>query len=85
MVLVAGGALGIVLVFRGQLKVLVDLATTLSFLVAPVIAWWNLRLVTSERMPADARPPRWLQVWAWLGLAFLTAFGAVYVWISFLS
>ena len=84
-VLVAGGALGIVLFFRGQLKVLVDLATTLSFLVAPVIAWWNLRLVTSERMPADARPPRWLQVWAWLGLAFLTAFGAVYVWISFLS
>ena len=69
-VLVAGGALGIVLVFRGQLKVLVDLATTLSFLVAPVIAWWNLRLVTSKRMPADARPPRWLQVWARLGLAF---------------
>ena len=60
-VLVAGGALGIVLAFRGQLKVLVDLATTLSFLVAPLIAWWNLKLVTSDQMPAEARPPKWLQ------------------------
>jgi len=84
-VLVAGGALGIVLAFRGQLKVLVDLATTLSFLVAPLIAWWNLKLVTSDQMPAEARPPKWLQVWAWLGLAFLTAFGGVYVWVSLLS
>ena len=85
LVLVAGGALGIVLAFRGQLKVLVDLATTLSFLVAPLIAWWNLKLVTSDQMPTEARPPKWLQLWAWLGLAFLTAFGGLYVWVSLLS
>ena len=80
LLLVAGGGLAIVLAFRGQLKGLVDLATTLSFLVAPIIAWCNLRLVTSEAFPREARPGRGMRVWAWLGLAFLTAFSLFYAW-----
>ena len=83
LLLVAGGGLGIVLAFQGQLKVLVDLATTLSFLVAPIIAWWNLRLVTSDHFPAEAKPGKGLQGAAWLGLLFLTAFSAVYLWVLF--
>ena len=83
LVLVALGALLVVLAFRGQLKTLVDLATTLSFLVAPVIAFWNLRLVTRDDFPTEAKPGRALQAWAWLGLLFLTAFSAVYVWVLF--
>lgn len=83
LLLVAGGGLGIVLAFQGQLKVLVDLATTLSFLVAPIIAWWNLRLVTSDHFPEEAKPGKGLQGAAWLGLLFLTAFSAVYLWVLF--
>ena len=83
LVLVALGGLAIVLAFRGQLKTLVDLATTLSFLVAPVIAFWNLRLVTRNDFPTEAKPGRVLQAWAWLGLLFLTAFSIVYVWVLF--
>ena len=83
LVVVALGGLLVVLAFRGQLKTLVDLATTLSFLVAPVIAFWNLRLVTRDDFPAEAKPGRILQAWAWLGLLFLTAFSAVYVWVLF--
>ena len=33
-----------------------DLATTLSFLTAPVLAWLNYRAVTSDRMPEERRP-----------------------------
>ena len=83
LVLVAIGGLLVVLAFRGQLKTLVDLATTLSFLVAPVIAFWNLRLVTRDDFPAEAKPGRALQAWAWFGLLFLTAFSALYVWVLF--
>ena len=83
LVLVALGGLAIVLAFRGQLKTLVDLATTLSFLVAPVIAFWNLRLVTRDDFPAEAKPGLVLQAWAWLGLLFMTAFSVVYVWVLF--
>ena len=83
LVLVAAGGLGIVLQFAGQIKLLVDIATTLSFVVAPAIAWWNLRLVTGASFPPEARPGAGLQGWAWAGLAFLILFTGVYlVWLA---
>lgn len=82
LVLVAAGGLGLVLLFAGQIKKLVDVATTLSFVVAPVIAWWNLRLVTNANFDVSARPGTLMKVWAWAGLAFLTLFTGVYlVWL----
>jgi len=82
LVLVAAGGLGIVLQFAGQIKLLVDIATTLSFVVAPVIAWWNLRLVTRNTLDAEGQPGPVLRAWAWAGLAFLTLFTGVYlVWL----
>ena len=83
LVLNAGGGLAILLVFSGQIKPLLDLATTLSFLVAPVIAYWNLTLVT--RPDFEGRPGRGLVAWAWVGLAFLTAFSALYAWVIWLA
>lgn len=83
LILVSLGGLGVVMAFKGQLKTLVDLATTLSFLVAPVIAYWNLRLVTREDFPPEARPGKGLQAWAWMGLLFLSAFSGVYLWMTF--
>ena len=71
------------MLFSGQIKQLVDLATTLSFLVAPLVAFWNLRLVTRPDFPKDARPGRGLQAWAWAGLVFLTAFTLWFLWIQF--
>jgi Mn2+/Fe2+ NRAMP family transporter len=83
LVTVAAGGLALVVLFSGQIKQLVDLATTLSFLVAPLVAFWNLRLVTRPDFPKDARPGRGLQAWAWAGLAFLTAFTLWFLWIQF--
>ncbi|MDG1674101.1 MAG: Nramp family divalent metal transporter [Flavobacteriales bacterium] len=83
LILVAAGGLGIVLQFAGQIKLLVDIATTLSFVVAPVIAWWNLRLVTRNAFDEAGRPGPVLRAWAWAGLAFLTLFTGVYlVWLA---
>ena len=82
---VAAGGLAIVVMFSGQIKQLVDLATTLSFLVAPLVAFWNLLLVTRSDFPEDARPGRGLQAWAWAGLVFLTAFTLWFLWIQFVA
>ena len=79
---IAVGGLVIVVLFSGQIKQLVDLATTLSFLVAPLVAFWNLRLVTRSNFPVNARPGRGLQAWAWAGLAFLTSFTLWFLWIQ---
>ena len=53
----AAGGLAIVVMFSGQIKQLVDLATTLSFLVAPLVAFWNLRLVTRSDFPRTPTGP----------------------------
>jgi len=79
---VALGGLVLVLLFAGSMKLLVDVATTLSFLVAPAIAWWNLKLVTASHVPRSAQPGRFLIFWAWAGLVFLSLFAVVYlVWL----
>ncbi len=84
MLLAVAGALLLTSVFRGRLTAMVDLATTLSFLTAPVLGYINLRVVTSNDMPADARPELWLLRLSWAGLAFGVLFGLAFlVWRFF--
>ena len=61
---------------------MVSIATTLSFMVARILAWLNYRVVTDKHMPENARPGLFLRVLSWLGIAFFTGFTIVYlVWI----
>jgi Mn2+/Fe2+ NRAMP family transporter len=70
-------------VFRAEspvgFKSLVDVATTLSFLVAPVIAVLNFGLVTRKDFPADGRPSALLKTTSLLGIIFLAGFAVIYV------
>jgi len=71
--------------FGGALPLLVDLATTLSFVVAPIIAGLNYHLVTRRAFPAFAKPGRGMRIWSFLGLAFLSSFSLVYLYSRFLA
>ncbi|MFK7755924.1 MAG: NRAMP family divalent metal transporter [Flavobacteriales bacterium] len=55
-------------------KSLVDVATTLSFLVAPFVALANYKLVTNKSFPKDEQPKLWLKVLSVLGMVFLVGF-----------
>ncbi|MDR8393627.1 Nramp family divalent metal transporter [Aliifodinibius sp. S!AR15-10] len=72
-----------VLYFLGnQFTVMIDLATTLSFLTAPVLAYINYRLVTGETMPDGTKPKPWLRWLSWAGMIFLAGFALLYLyWI----
>ena len=61
---------------------LIDFATTLSFVSAPLVAWISLRAVTGKHIHASAHPPRGLLALAWLSLIFGIAFSAA--WLSWL-
>ena len=76
--LVATGALTLILAFPSDIRTLVDVATTLSFVVAPVVAAANWYLVSRTSFPTHARPPKWLHVLAGAGLLFLVAFGVLF-------
>jgi Mn2+/Fe2+ NRAMP family transporter len=81
--IVAIGSFGIIFFFGKHLKDLVDLATTLSFLIAPVIAIVNYRLVTGSHVKKEDQPKLWLRILSWLGIIFLTGFAVYYVIIRF--
>lgn len=77
----AGIGWAILMFFGGGLRAMVDLATTLSFLTAPVLAVINY-LVIMRLAPVEARPGRgmrWLSVGS---IGFLGVFsGAYVVWL----
>lgn len=75
-------SLGVLYFLGDSFTLMVDLATTLSFLTAPVLAYINYRLVTAEHMPDDSRPQPWLKWLSWSGIIFLTGFALLYLyWI----
>lgn len=79
LVLLSVGALVIIHYFGDRFTGLIDFATTISFLAAPVLAWLSLRLLTGPHTPEAHRPGRPLQALAWIGLVFLIGFCAAWV------
>lgn len=76
------GSLLIIIFAAKSMGSLVSLATTLSFLVAPILAWLNYRVITHKHMPDHARPGLFLRILSILGIAFFTIFTIVYFyWI----
>ncbi len=76
------GAMVILAKLTGAFTTLVDFAAGLSFISAPILAYFNYRLVTGEHMPAGARPSRGYARFAWLCLLALTLFaGAYLIWL----
>jgi len=65
--------------FAGNLTTLIDFATTISFLTAPVLGYLNLRTVTSPEVASEHRPSPRMLVLSWVGLALLGGTAAVYV------
>lgn len=76
---VAGGAIILLGVLKGSMTFMVDLATTLSFLIAPLLAILNFRLVTSKIMPSGTQPGLKMRIWSWMGIGFLTIFALIFL------
>lgn len=74
------GAFAIISLFGQHIKSLVDLSTTVSFLLAPLIAAVNFKLVLSAQVLPEHRPGTWLRALSWAGIVFLTGFAAYFVW-----
>lgn len=60
-------------------KVLIDTATILCFLMAPVFAWVNFRVVSADFMPKEHRPSRFLTIFSWVCLIFLSLLAVIYI------
>jgi Mn2+/Fe2+ NRAMP family transporter len=85
MFVVASGAVILLTLLSNTMTFMVDLATTLSFLTAPILAIINYKVVTGKHMPAEGVPPRWLKLLSWAGFVFLIGFSLIFLYIRFIS
>ena len=76
------GTLSIIYFFGSRIKQLVDLATTISFLIAPLVAMANYKLVNLPYFSEDSIPPVWLRYLAVLGIIFLSIFSIIFIYFK---
>jgi len=85
LLVISVGSLVIIFQFENNLKGLVDFATVLSFVIAPVIAIFNFRLVTGKFLSKDSQPSIYLKVLSIAGIVFLILFASVFVITRFFT
>ncbi|RUA32517.1 MAG: divalent metal cation transporter [Bacteroidetes bacterium] len=65
--------------FVSSMKQMVDFATTLSFVLGPVLAILNYVVVTSKYMPEDAKPKPFLKWYAIISMVLMSAFSLFFI------
>ena len=82
--LITIGGFATITFFLTAFNQLINLATTISFLIAPIIAYLNYRLVFSDHLKKEQQPGRAMQILALAGIVFLTLFTlgmGYYYWV----
>ncbi len=85
MMLVIVGACTILFFFTQNMKGLVDFATTLSFVVAPIYAYLNFSVMKSKFIPKEYHPSIGLSIFCYFGFGFFTLFSLYFLYLRFFS
>ena len=75
------GSLIVIEFFLKSLTAMVDLATILSLLSAPPLAWLNHRSMFGAEVPADAKPGKAMHAFSWFGIAISVALALYFIGI----
>ena len=79
-VLIVIGSLVVIFFFMKNMRQMVDLATTLSFLTAPILGYLNMKMVFSKKFPKKYKPSRMLTVTSWIGMISMIVLGLIYIY-----
>lgn len=75
------GSILILYLFVTSLQLVIDIASTILFLFAPIIAWLNHRAMTNPQFPSFARPGRGLLALSLVGVIWLSSFSVYYLYL----
>ena len=78
-------ALALLSYLLSSFGVFIDFATTAGFVSAPVIAFLNHRIISSEAVAPADRPPAWLRAWSACGCAVLAIASLTYLYFRLSS
>jgi len=75
----------ILLYLLGGFTAFIDFATSMGFLAAPAIAYYNYRAVTAEDIDSRFKPSATLVAWSWASVVSLTVFAVSYFVFRFIE
>lgn len=75
----------VIKIFGAHMGQLVALATFISFVVAPIIGYMNLKNVMSIEIPLEHRPKKALRWLTYIGIVFLSFFALYYCWVELIG
>lgn len=78
-ILLLGGAFLIMTSFATKMKLLVDIATSLSFITAPILGYLNYKAVTGKNIAPEDQPQKALKILSWIGLIVLSCFALYFI------
>lgn len=79
------GTISFIGLLSSTMRFMVDLATTISVVTAPVFAILNFVVIKSKQMPVEYKPRPWLSIYAIVSLVFLVALSVGYLYYRFFS
>jgi len=78
------GTIMVIFIFSGKMKMLVDIATTFSFITAPVLGYLNFKVVRGRNIKEEYRPGRLMVILSWTGIISLSGFAVYFlIWSCF--
>ena len=81
--LLAIGAVIVLVFLQTSMRGMVDFATTLSFITAPVLAFLNFKVVHSSGVEDAFKPKKSQRIFAQIGLVILAAFSFFFLYFKF--
>lgn len=79
LIVLFAGSWVIISFFVANMRKMVDIATTLSFVFSPALAWINYKAVTDQHFPKKYKPGLFLRILSWIGIIFFTVLTVVYI------
>ena len=79
LIILATGSIIIIFQFGSNLRELIDFATVFSFVIAPAIAIFNLKLVTGKYLAKKFQPSLMLKILSYVGIIFLFCFAIIFL------
>lgn len=74
----------ILILFMKSFKGFIDFSTSVAFLAAPFLAYFNHRAMTAVEIPAELQPGPWMRAWSVLGIILLGVCTVAYVYLGLL-
>lgn len=82
-IIVATMSVLLITLFQDKMKTMLDFATTISFIAAPVFAIINFKLITSNQVAKEHKPKLWLTILSYAGIIFLVGFSLTFIYFRF--